>query len=108
MKKIILTDVDDCIVDWRSAFANWISIYHPNLPKKTESIHENFHVLEWLDIERTFERKLITHFNQNYLDTLEPLLDAKKFINENIDKYDFIAISAVTYYLVNISYNYVM
>jgi len=92
-EKIILTDVDGCLVDWNTPFHTWMKENgHDRVLTNATSIEEQYS----LPVLET--RKLIKEFSNNdVISILQPLNDSKKYVNKLFNLgYRFISISSIS------------
>lgn len=95
MSKVILTDVDDALLDWTSDFQQWILDNTEHRP--TTSLRDFWNIEVWLGITIEESRDLIRRFNghEDYWPNFKALPGAKEAI-ENLHGmgYKFVAITA--------------
>lgn len=96
---LILTDIDEVLLDWGTHFEDWYVRHCENFGgSKPQGRLRDYHDIEdWLggDIERT--RKLIEQFNQckDHFPVITPYDHAVKYVNRlKKEGYDFVAITA--------------
>ena len=77
MSKLILTDADGVMLDWEGAFARWmVSQGHKYSPRASYKLHHHFSDLTSADLDRYVQEFCAS----DLIATLEPFLDAQKYI----------------------------
>ena len=70
MNKLLLTDVDECILQWSTGFIQYLYDYHGFTDIKKRNDH---YVSKWLEIHPDEAVTLVTEFNRShYFAALEP------------------------------------
>lgn len=93
-EKIILTDVDGCVLDWEFGFHTWMSVHGHELVDK-----DNYSVAIQYNMELPKAKSLIRTFNESAaVGFLPPLRDAQYYIKMLHEKYQyqFIAITSLS------------
>ena len=93
MQKLILTDVDECILQWTDPFIRFVNEKYNVYPKAGRNSHL---IYEWLEVHPDKAYEMVIDFNtSHHFGALEPFNSAAKYIpmlhNEG---YRFVAISA--------------
>lgn len=91
-EKIILTDVDGCLVDWNISFHSWMQSQNHERKMPTARMIEDQYELPMAEV-----RKLIRTFNDsNEIANLPSFLDANTYIKKLYDlDYRFICITSI-------------
>ncbi len=98
MGKILLTDVDGVLLEWKDAYVEWMwnnPHYFPNgLPDKDKS--NSLNIEDWLGVTHEETRASIEAFNSSeYFGTLKPYADAVEYVEKLYSTgHRFVAISA--------------
>lgn len=95
MNKIILTDIDGCVLDWDYSFNNYVYKTHGLI--KNENCKDSYNIAERFGISFDFAELLVYEFNiSDEIKNLPPFRDSCEYINKLADDgYRFIAITAV-------------
>jgi hypothetical protein len=93
--KLILTDLDETVLNWQEPFEVWIRKYTNYFPKG--SIVDCRNLEQWLNVSYEESHKLIAEFNRTlYFGALDPVLEAEKYIPMLYKEgFRFIGITAV-------------
>ena len=91
--KLILTDVDECILQWTEGFTNFICDHKDIKVSKERDDHR---VYKWLEIHDDEAYKLVMEFNSsNYFSLLEPFACAQQVLPKlYTEGYRFVAITS--------------
>lgn len=96
MTKIILTDVDDAILDWTTPFVNWVREQGRWSPI-SENMRDCENIEKWLNVSYEETRDIIIEFNDNpdIWPNFKALPGAKEAVSRLVDDgYTFVAITA--------------
>lgn len=94
--KVILTDVDDAILDWSSPFIEWVK-GRPDLKPVCENLRDCENIEAWLGCDYSLTRELIHEFNTHpeIWPNFQPLPGAQEAVSRLADAgYKFVAITA--------------
>lgn len=101
MTKLILTDVDDVVLNWGMHFEQWyIKIakqFNGFIPNQKLSDAGIYNIEEWLNCSLDNTRKLVEQFNQckDHFPFLTPYKDAETYIKRlHAEGYSFVAVTA--------------
>ena len=76
--KLILTDVDGCVLDWEYAFDNWMARHGYTVNDSTDYLMDVKY-----DIDKTEAKRLIRMFNESaWIRKLPPLRDAMHYVKK--------------------------
>lgn len=93
MEKVILTDIDGVVLDWETAFYEWME--SKGFDTKNEGIYEMEDVFE---MKKDRVKELIKEFNNSsWMSCLNPLRDARSGIAKLVEEgYTFYAITSLS------------
>lgn len=99
MKSLILTDVDEVLLDWTTSFESWYRNSAPNFggTVPTNNLKSAHDIEDWLSCDIQVTRKLISQFNLNrkYFRDIQAYPEAIRYVNlMHKDGYKFVAITA--------------
>lgn len=97
MSKLILTDVDEVLLEWGPAFERWVVGTNRFNINGEVHLRDAYNIEEWLGIPHSTTRALIAEFNSlpEQFSNLQPYADATRWVPELKRKgYDFVAITA--------------
>lgn len=99
MARLILTDIDEVVLNWDTAFEDWYMKSYPlfdgKAPEKT--LRESKDIEDWLKCDYETTRTLIANFNQckDHFPYLKPYDHALKYVNQlHKEGWSFVAITA--------------
>lgn len=97
MSKLILTDVDEVLLEWGPAFEKWV-VGTERFDVQTDvALRDAYNIEDWLGIPHSTTRELIAEFNllPDHFTHLTPYADALVYVPQLKQLgYDFVAISA--------------
>jgi len=101
MTQLILTDIDEVLLDWGGAFEAWYLKTYPTFggPAPRGPLEDFHNIEEWLDCPYENSRKLIAHFNQckDHFPFIKPYDHAVEYVKKlSREGYEFVAITACT------------
>lgn len=99
MTNLILTDVDEVLLDWGGHFADWYLKTYPSFrgPAPKGDLLDAHNIEEWLDCPYETTRKLIAQFNQckDHFPYIRPYDHAVEYVPKlKREGYSFVAITA--------------
>lgn len=99
MTKLILTDIDEVLLDWGGHFEAWYLKTAPTFggPTPNGPLHEFHDIEEWLGCTYANTRKLIEQFNQckDHFPKITPYDHAVEYVTRlKSEGYSFVAITA--------------
>lgn len=99
--KLILTDVDEVVLNWDSAFENWYlkTCEHFGGAKPTRALRDCNNIEDWLGCPYESTRKLIEQFNQckDHFPYITAYPEAVTYVNRlKREGWSFVAITACT------------
>lgn len=96
MAKVILTDVDEVLLDWATPFQEWVRSHYPE-HQPTSCLRDHWHIEAWLNCPIEHSRELIRRFNgdPDIWPNFQPLPGAVEAIDSlTKDGWRFVAITA--------------
>lgn len=95
--KVILTDVDDALLDWSTPFIQWVRDNASRFTPICENLRDCENIETWLNCNYTETRELIAEFNGHpeIWPYFKPLPGAQEAVKRLVDDgYRFVAITA--------------
>jgi FMN phosphatase YigB (HAD superfamily) len=97
--KLILSDIDEVLLDWGGHFETWYNKTYPLFggPTPNGNLQDHHDIEEWLNCSIEVTRKLIEQFNQckDHFPYIEAYPEAVKYVNKlSQEGYKFVAITA--------------
>ncbi len=93
-ERIILTDIDGCVLDWEFAFTQWMELQGHHLLNKN-----SYYITKAFELTKNESENLVRIFNESAaIGFLPPLRDAQYYIKKLHEKYQyrFIAITSLS------------
>lgn len=99
MSKLILTDIDEVLLDWGGHFEAWYRKVAPNFGSKapTTPMRDAYNIEEWLNCDLATTRHLIMQFNycKDHFPYITAYDHAVTYVNRmKREGWDFVAITA--------------
>lgn len=93
MQKLILTDVDEVILQWTKGFTDFLHTHHDIIPDR---IRDDHHVYKWLEIHQDHAYDLVMEFNSSHhFAALQPFDGAAKILPKmHREGWKFVAVTS--------------
>lgn len=89
MEKVILADVDGCMLLWKSAFMNWMSRHGYERKNKEDS--DIYEIEDLYNISKEKSDEMVDFFNESiHMGQLPPLRDAIKYVRKLHEEHGFV------------------